>query len=68
MMLRASYLALLLSVSALAADWTEYRFGPLRVVSNAGDDDARRQLVEMEQIRYVLGGMFGNDPARAQPA
>jgi hypothetical protein len=62
-MLRASLLALL-AVSAVAADWTEYRVGPLRVVSNAGDGDARKQLVEMEQIRWVLAGMLGKDPLR----
>jgi hypothetical protein len=62
-MLRASLLALL-AVSAVAADWTEYRVGPLKVVSNAGDGDARKQLVEMEQIRWVLAGMLGKDPLR----
>ena len=63
-MLRAGLLALFLAASALAADWTEYRVGPLRVISNAGDGDARKQLTEMEQIRYVLGGMLGKDPLR----
>ena len=43
-----------LAASALAADWTEYRVGPLRVVSDAGDGDARKQLTEMEQLRFVL--------------
>jgi hypothetical protein len=54
----------LLCASAIAADWTEYRIGPLRVVSNAGDAEARKQLVEMEQIRWVLAGMLGKDPLR----
>ena len=63
-MLRAGLLALLLAASAFAADWTEYRVGPLRVISNAGDGDARKRLTEMEQIRYVLGGMLGKDPLR----
>ena len=63
-MLRATLLAVVLAASALAADWTEYRVGPLRVISNAGDNDARTQLTEMEQIRYVLGGMLGKDPLR----
>lgn len=62
-MLRAA-LFLALAASAFAADWTEYRTGPLRVVSNAGDGDARLRLTEMEQIRYVLGGMLGKDPLR----
>ncbi|MEO5923293.1 MAG: hypothetical protein ABIR70_05645 [Bryobacteraceae bacterium] len=63
-MLRTVFVALLIASSAFAADWTEYRVGPLRVVSNAGDADARKQLVEMEQIRYVLAGMLGKDPLR----
>jgi hypothetical protein len=63
-MLRAGILGLLLTASALAADWTEYRVGPLRVISNAGDTDARLRLTEMEQIRWVLGGMLGKDPLR----
>ena len=63
-MLRASLLALFLAASAFAADWTEYRVGPLRVISNAGDSDARKQLTEMEQIRWVLAGMLGKDPLR----
>lgn len=61
-MFRAVLLALALAASAFAADWTEYRSGPLRVVSNSGDGNARRQLVEMEQIRWVLSGWLGNDP------
>jgi hypothetical protein len=42
-----------------AAGWTEYRSGPFRVVSNAGDRTARERLDEMEQIRWVLGGLLG---------
>lgn len=63
---RAILVALLLAASAFAADWTEYRIGPLRVVSNAGDGDARKQLTEMEQLRFVLGGMLGKDPIRRE--
>jgi hypothetical protein len=63
-MLRAAPLALFFVASALAADWTEYKVGPLRVISNAGDNDARTRLTEMEQIRWVLGGMLGKDPLR----
>ncbi|MEO8100118.1 MAG: hypothetical protein ABI811_20630 [Acidobacteriota bacterium] len=65
-MKHAALFALLLSGSTLAtaADWTEYKIGPLRVVSNAGDADARTRLTEMEQLRYVLGGMLGKDPLR----
>jgi hypothetical protein len=49
----------LLASSASAADWTEYRFGPFRVVSNAGDKAARERLTEMEQTRFVLGNLLG---------
>ena len=41
------------------AGWTEYRSGPFRVVSNAGDRVARERLNEMEQLRWVLGGLLG---------
>jgi len=41
-----------------AAGWTEYRSGPFHVFSNASDRVARERLTEMEQIRYVLGGML----------
>src|SRR4051812_15239321 len=63
-MLRASVLALLVASSVYAAEWTEYRVGPLRVVSDAGDGDARKQLVDMEQIRWVLAGVLGKEPLR----
>jgi hypothetical protein len=59
-----------LALSAAAADWTEYRIGPLRVISDAGDNDARTRLAEMEQIRYVMGrfigkSALGNDDLKA---
>jgi hypothetical protein len=59
------FLPILLAAAALhAADrWTEYRSGPFRVFSNAGDRPARERLAEMEQIRHVLGGMLGKDKA-----
>src|SRR5262245_5988062 len=65
-MLRAGIVALIFTAAATAADWTEYKDGPLKVISNAGDGDARKQLVEMEQLRYVLGGMLGKDPIRRE--
>ena len=49
----------MLASSAFAADWTEYRRGPFRVISNAGDRAARERLTEMEQTRHVLAGMLG---------
>jgi hypothetical protein len=49
---------MLLASSVFAADWTEYRVGPFRVISNAGDRPARERLTQMEQTRYVLGGML----------
>lgn len=65
-MLRSIAAALLLAASAQAANWTEYRIGPLRVISNAGDGEARRWLTEMEQLRFVLGGWLGKDPIRRE--
>ena len=63
MVLRTTFiiglLAGLLDVAASAADWTEYRMGPFRVISNAGDRAARERLTEMEQTRHVLAGMLG---------
>ncbi|MBZ5676678.1 MAG: hypothetical protein LAP61_20760 [Acidobacteriia bacterium] len=58
-MLRSALITLLLASSVLAADWTEYRMGPFRVVSNAGDRAARERLTQMEQTRHVLAGMLG---------
>jgi hypothetical protein len=58
-MYRSALIALLLATSAFAADWTEYRMGPFRVISNAGDRPARERLTEMEQTRHVLAGMLG---------
>lgn len=54
------------SVVACAAAWTEYRIGPFRVLSDAGDTAARERLTEMEQIRFVLGGMLGKDALKAE--
>lgn len=66
-MTRAALLFVLAAATA-AADWTEYRIGPFRVVSDAGDTEARRRLTEMEQIRWVLGNILGeNDPKTVWP-
>ncbi len=59
MVLRTAFLIALLASAASAADWTEYRMGPFRVVSNAGDRAARERLTQMEQTRHVLAGMLG---------
>jgi hypothetical protein len=59
---RVVLLALLLARFASAADhWIEYRKGPFRIISDAGDKAARDRLNEMEQLRYVLGGLFGKN-------
>ncbi|HEY2842599.1 MAG TPA: hypothetical protein VGJ09_03075, partial [Bryobacteraceae bacterium] len=58
-MLRTLTIAILLAFPAFAADWTEYRMGPFRVISDAGDRAARERLTEMEQTRHVLAGMLG---------
>jgi len=52
-------LALAAAPALLAASWTEYRSGPFRVISTAGDRAARERLNEMEQIRWVLGAFLG---------
>src|ERR1041385_5991886 len=65
MVLRALLVAILLASSALAADWTEYRMGPFRVISNAGDKAARDRLTEMEQTRHALAGMLGKADLQA---
>jgi hypothetical protein len=54
--------AALLSFPALgAATWTDYRTGPLHVISDAGDKAARERLTEMEQLRHQLGVVLGKD-------
>ena len=50
-----------LSVAAQAADWTEYRTGPFKVYSNAGDRAARERLTQVEQLRFVLGSYIGKE-------
>ena len=51
----------LLAAPGFAADWVEYRSGPLHVFSDAGDRAARERLTQLEQIRYVLGNMLGKN-------
>ena len=59
---RVVLLTLLLARFAPAADhWIEYRKGPFRIISDAGDKAARDRLNEMEQLRYVLGGLLGKN-------
>jgi hypothetical protein len=63
--LRRLLLGVLVASSVFAADWTEYRMGPFRVISNAGDRAARERLTEMEQTRHVLAGMLGKTELQA---
>jgi len=58
-MLRSALVTILLASSVFAADLTEYRMGPFRVISDAGDRPARERLTQMEQTRHVLAGMLG---------
>ncbi|MEO8052221.1 MAG: hypothetical protein ABI833_17565 [Acidobacteriota bacterium] len=51
----------LLASPAFAADWVEYRSGPLHIFSDAGDKAARERLTQLEQIRFVLGGYLGKN-------
>lgn len=67
-------IAFLLVAASLAhaASWIEYKIGPFRVVSDAGDKAARDRLNEMEQLRHALGATLGKDslaiggPSRSQ--
>lgn len=63
------FAALVLAPAILsAASWTEYRSGPFRVVSNAGDRAARERLNDMEQLRFALGNLLGKpDPDSVWP-
>ncbi|MDP8988926.1 MAG: hypothetical protein M3N41_02440, partial [Acidobacteriota bacterium] len=58
-MLRRILMLALLAAPAFAADWVEYRSGPLHVFSDAGDGKARERLTQLEQLRFVLGALLG---------
>src|SRR5258708_2305452 len=60
-MTRSILIAVLLAAPCFGADWIEYRSGPFHVFSDAGDRKAREALTEMEQLRYVLGGLIGKE-------
>src|ERR1700761_4899371 len=61
-MYRLAFALSLIASNAFAADhWIEYKIGPFRIVSDAGDKAARDRLNEMEQLRHVLGVMLGKD-------
>ena len=51
----------LLALPSFGAGWTEYRSGPFHVISDAGDRIARERLMEMEQLRHVLGVTLGKE-------
>jgi hypothetical protein len=50
-----------LALPCFAANWTEYKSGPFRVISDAGDKPARDTLMELEQLRHVLGVELGKN-------
>ncbi len=58
-MLRRLLTLAFLAAPGFAADWVEYRSGPLHIFSDAGDRVARERLNQLEQLRYVLGTMLG---------
>jgi len=58
---RSILIAVLLAAPCFGADWIEYRSGPFHVFSDAGDRKAREALTDMEQLRYVLGGLIGKE-------
>ena len=51
----------LMAPLCFGAGWTEYRSGPFHVISDAGDRVARDRLMEMEQLRHVLGATLGKN-------
>ncbi|HML18083.1 MAG TPA: hypothetical protein VK419_13735 [Bryobacteraceae bacterium] len=59
--MRCFFILALTASLASAANWVEYKIGPFRVASNAGDKAARDRLNEMEQLRHVLGATLGKD-------
>jgi hypothetical protein len=60
-MRRVAVLLLFAAGLAPAAEkWTEYRSGPFRVLSDAGDKPAREALNTMEQLRHVMGTLLGS--------
>ena len=59
--MRAILIFVLTATVASAANWVEYKIGPFRVVSDAGDKAARDRLNEMEQLRHALGATLGKD-------
>lgn len=65
------FLAILLlaSLPLPGEQWESCRSGPFEVWTNGSERDARQLLVRLEQVRYVLGRLLGNDdPASLWPA
>lgn len=53
---------LIAAVSSRASGhWIEYKIGPFRIISDAGDKAARDRLNEMEQLRHAVGVVLGKD-------
>lgn len=53
-------LVLLFAVLASAQDrWEEYRFGPIHVITNAGEREGRETLAQLTQFRHALGKLTG---------
>ncbi|MCC6392739.1 MAG: hypothetical protein IT167_19230 [Bryobacterales bacterium] len=68
-MKRFPAILLLASFPLLSAEqWEDCRSGPFEVWTNGSDRDARQLLVRLEQVRYMLGKLLGNqDPASVWP-
>lgn len=45
--------------------WTEFRNGPFRVLTNAGDKTGRERLMYLEQFRYTLGMLTGKQDLKS---
>lgn len=48
----------------LQAGWTEYRFGPFNVITDAGAREGREVLAHLEQTRHVFGALTGKQDGK----
>lgn len=48
----------------LHAGWTEYRFGPFNVITDAGAREGREVLAHLEQTRHVFGALTGKQDGK----
>ncbi len=58
-------MVLLPGLAAGGERWVRFRSGPFEVLSAAGERPAREALNELEQVRFVLGGVLGKGELRS---